>query len=186
MILDNIAFHGLLGKGEKIYYVAHVHPFTIYPKLFKILFFGIALPAIAYFLMPPFVWVWLAWVALGVLLFGYQMIQWYLDAWLITNFGVIDQDWNTLFDKQTTRIEFGNIEGITTEIKGFWGTILRYGSLKLEHMSGTTIIIQNVASPKKVERYIVKYQQDFTQRQTFEDHGKLKELLTSMLRSTNK
>lgn len=183
MILDDIAFRGLLGKGEKIYYVAHVHPFTIYPELLKILVFGISLPVGGYFLMPPFIWIWIGWAVLGIILFAYQIVKWYLDAWLITSYGVIDQEWNTIFDKQTTRIEYANIEGVTTEIKGFWNTILRYGSLKLEHMSGTTIEIKNVASPKKVERYIVRYQQEFSRQQNFTDHGKLKDLLTTMIRS---
>jgi len=183
MILDEIAFRNLLGKGEKIYYVGHVHLFTIYPLLFKIVFLGIALPIVGYFLMPPFFWLWVLWFATGVLLFLYQILNWYMDAWIITNYGVIDQEWRSFFNKQTSRIEYSNIEGVTTEVKGFWGTILRYGNLQLEHMSGTTIIIKNVALPKKIERYIVLYQQQYIQNQSFEDHGKLKELLTTLIRS---
>ena len=186
MIIDEIAFRSLLNKGENIEYVGHVHPFTIYPKLFKIFIFGILLPVGGYFLFPPFLAVWAGWLGLGTILFGYRIVQWYMDAWVVTNFGVIDQQWNSFFNKSTTRIEFGNIEGISHEVKGFWGTILRFGFIQIEHMSGEPIVLSNVASPRKIERQIVKCQQNYVQKQTMEDHSKLKDLLTGLVRSANK
>ena len=186
MILDDIAYRSLLSKGEQIKYVAHVHPFIMYPKWFKTMLLGIALPALFLYLMPPWVTIWLGWGALGVLVFMYQIMQWYLDAWVVTYHALIDQVWHSYFNKLTTRIEFGNVEGITTEIKGFWGAILRYGTLKIEHNSGTTIIIHNVANPKRVEAKIIQHQLEFNRRQNFEDHGKLRDLLTTMVRSYTK
>jgi len=120
------------------------------------------------------------------MLFGYRVTQWYLDAWVVTNYAVIDQDWNSFFDKSTTRIEFGNIEGMTNEVKGFWGTILRYGNIQIEHMSGEPVMLSNVATPRKLEKHIVKHQQEFMERRNFEDHSKLQDLLTGLLRSTHK
>ncbi len=186
MIIDEIAFRGLLNKGEKILYVAHVHPFTIYPALFKVLLFGILMPLGGYFLFPPFDPVWIAWGVLGILLFKYRVMQWYLDAWIVTNMGVIDQEWNTMFDKATTRIDYTHIEGISNEIKGFWGTVLRYGQLQIEHMSGQPVVIKDVASPRKLEKTIVRTQQDFLKQQTFKDHSKLRDLLTDLVRTSSK
>jgi hypothetical protein len=183
MIIDDIVFRRLLNKGEEIKYVAHAHPFTIYPQLFKVMIFGLIAPASGYFLFPPFYVIWIAWAALGVLLFLYRIMQWYLDAWIVTNMGVIDQDWNSLFNKATTRIDYSHIEGVTNEIKGFWGTIMRYGHIQIEHMSGQPITIDNVASPRKVEKHIAKYQQEFLRQQSFTDHSKLRDLLTDMVRS---
>jgi len=188
MILDDIAFRSLLNKGENIQYVGHVHPFVVYPQLFKVLIFGLAAPAGAYALFPlyPFNLLWLCWGTLGALLFVYRVLQWYLDAWIVTNFGVIDHEWNSFFDQATTRIEYGNIEGISHEIKGFWGTILRFGNLQIEHMSGEPITIQKVASPRKIERHIVAHQTSFMRQQNFEDHGKLRDMLVNLLRSNAK
>ncbi len=188
MILDEIAFRSLLNKGEEIKYVAHVHPFVIYPDLFKILLFALAMPILAYFLFPlyPFNVIWAVWIGIGILLFVYRLLQWYLDAWIVTNMGLIDHEWNSLFDQSTTRIEYGNIEGITHEIKGFWGTILRFGNIQVEHMSGEPIMIEKVASPRKIERHIVRCQTEFLRRQNFEDHGKLREMLVNLLRTSGK
>lgn len=184
MILRQIAFRHLLGKGELIYRVAHKHPFKMYGKWFKSLSFGVFAPAIGYYLMPPFKWMWLAWAIFGITIFLYRITQWYLDAWVITNYGVIDQEWESIFNKQTVRIEYGNIEGVTTEIKGFWGTVLGFGKIQIEHMSGASVELDDVSRPRKVESLIIRYQQDYNRQQNFEDHSKLKDLLASLLRNS--
>ncbi len=182
MFLDQIAFRGLLEKGEKIKYVAHVHPFLVYPKLFKVLLLGILMPALGFYLFPPFYAIWIGWAVIGVLLFVYRILQWYLDAWIVTNNAVIKQEWHSLFDQNTSKIEYGNIEGVSNQIKGFWGTIFRFGNLQIDHMSGNPILLKDVASPRDVEHQILKNQQEFMREQNFEDHGKLKDLLTNLVR----
>lgn len=183
MILDRILFRHLLDKDEKLLMVAHVHPFMIYAQLLRVMFAGILVPALAYYLFPPLYPIWLVWALLGVILFSYRVLQWYLDAWVITNLSVIDFEWESPFTQSTNRIEYGNIDGITNEIKGFWGTIFRFGNIQITHVSGTPLILNNVASPRKVERFIMEHQQNFVHQQGFSDQAKLKELLTKLLRS---
>lgn len=186
MIIDKILFRNLLDEGEKIMMVAHVHPWIIYPQLLKVIFFGILMPAGAYFLFPPLWSIWLSWAGLGLLLIFYRTVQWYLDAWIVTNAAVIDHNWYSPFDQSTNRIEYGNIDGIAHEIRGFWGTVMRYGNIQITHVAGNPLLLENVASPRKVERFIMEHQQNFIQKQNFDDHAKLKELLTKLLRSSNK
>jgi hypothetical protein len=186
MILDDIAFRSLLGKKEEIQYVAHKHAFTIQGQLYRILFFGIVLPVGGYFLLPPFYVLWGIWAGLGVLLAAYRILQWYLDAWIITNFAVIDNEWESFFSKATTRIEYQSIEGVSTEIRGFWSTIMNYGDIQIEHTSAAPVILKNVAYPRRVERHIVLNQQNFLRQQNFQDQSKLKDLLTNLLRTTQK
>lgn len=186
MIIDKILFRTLLDKGEKLLMVAHVHPFIVYPQLLKVIFVGILVPAIAYYLFPPLWSIWAVWGGLGVVLFIYRILQWYLDAWLVTNVSVIDYEWESPFSQSTNRIEYGNIDGITNEIKGFWGTIFRFGNIQITHVSGTPLILKNVASPRKVERFIMAHQTNFLQQQGFSDQAQLKDLLTKLLRSAGK
>ena len=183
MILDEIVFHSLLGKGEKIIAVAHRHPFVVQGALFRILFFGMLIPVGGYLLFKPFYLLWLPWFVIGTLLFCYEWFKWYLDAWIVTNFAVIDQEWNSYFDKATTRIEYQSIAGISTEIRGFWGTVLGFGNIEIEHVSASPIILESVARPRKVERDITREQQRYLSEQNFSDHAKLKDLLTNLLRS---
>lgn len=186
MIIDDIVFRGILGKGEEIRYVGHVHAFTMYPDLFKILFFGMFLPVGGYLLFPPFWVAWLIWGGIGLLLLKFKLLYWYLNVWIVTNQGVIDQEWNGIFDKSTTRVDYGNIEGLTTETKGFWGTVLGYGNVQIDHMSGEPMVLENVSRPRKLERTVLLHQQNFLRQQNFEDHSKLKDLLTTLLRSSGK
>lgn len=183
MIIDDIAFRRLLNKGEHIKYVAHVHPFTIYPQLFKIFIFGVVAPLGGYLLFPPFLAVWAGWGGIGILLFAYRLLQWYLDAWIVTNTSIIDHEWRSFFDQNTTRVDYGYIEGVTNEIKGFWGTVLRYGNVQIEHMSGQPVSLKNVASPRTLERQISKHQNAYLNDQNFADQAKLKDLLTNLIRN---
>ena len=183
MIIADIVFRSLLGKGEKIHYVAHSHPFTIYPDLFKIMFFGILIPLGFNFLLPPFLYLWLVWGGIGALLFLYRWSVWYQDVWLITNHGIIDHEWKSFFTKTTTRIEYDFIEGVSNEINGFWGTILNFGHIKIEHMSGSVITLKNISSPRKVESKVMNHHQEYHHNQKFQDHKNLKELITKMIRS---
>ncbi|MFA6024666.1 MAG: hypothetical protein WC777_05735 [Candidatus Gracilibacteria bacterium] len=186
MIIDKILFRSLLDKDEKILMVAHVHPFIVYAQLLKAMFFGMLIPAGGYYLFPPLWAIWLAWAVIGALLFAYRFLQWYLDAWIVTNLSVIDYEWESPFSQSTNRIEYGNIDGITNETKGFWGTVFRFGNIQITHVSGSPLILESVASPRKVERFIMEHQQKFVQNQSFDDHAKLKDLLTKLLRSSAK
>lgn len=184
MILDEIAFRSLLGKGEKVEYVAHKHAFIVYPALFKILFLGVGVPLVLFYLFPPFFYFWLGWMAFGAFIMSYKLTQWYLDAWIITNYGVIDQQWTSFFNKATTRVDYQNIEGVSTDIKGFWNTILGYGDIQIQHMSSEPVVLEGVSKPRRVERILLLHQQSFMRQQNFSDHNKLKDLLSNLLRSS--
>lgn len=186
MIIDNILFRDLLDESEKITHVAHVHPFVIYPILFKALFLGLLMPAIGYWLFPLMPEVWISWASVGAIVFTYKLIQWYMDAWIITNMSVINFQWNSPFSKSMNRVEFGTIENTTSEIHGFWGTIFRFGNIQIVNESSTPVTLKNVSRPQKLERIIMEAQSKYIRNQTLRDHGQLKDLLTSLLRSAQK
>lgn len=186
MIIDRLAFRNLLDEGEVIVYVAHVHPFIIYSSLFKEFFLGLLIPLGGWLLLPPLWGFWLSWSALGLVAILYQIFSWYMDAWIVTNIAVINHEWTSPFNNSAVRIEFGTIETITSETKGFWGMLMRFGNLRIDNVSANPVIFQNVAMPKKVERIIMEHQSKFVHNKTIQDHGHLKDLLTNLLRSTQK
>lgn len=186
MIIDRLAFRNLLDENEHIVYVAHVHPFVLYPILFKALLSGILIPTGGWLLFPPLWGIWLAWISMGVLSFSYQVLSWYLDAWVVTNMAVINQVWHSPFNNSAVRIEFGTIETITSETKGFWGLLFQFGNLHIDNVASSPVTLKNVALPKKVERIIMEHQSKFMHNRTISDHNQLKELLTTLLRSSQK
>ncbi len=185
-VIDQILFRNLLDEGEKIVYVAHIHPFIVYPVLFKTFSLGLIMPAIGYYLFPLMPEVWVSWAVLGLMISTYRVIQWYMDAWIVTNLSVINFEWNSPFSQSTNRIEFGTIETTTSEIHGFWGTVFRFGNLQIDNVSSAPVTLKNVALPQKVERIIMENQTKYVHSQAIRDHGQLKELLTTLLRTSQK
>jgi len=183
----NILFRNHLNEGERIYFVAHTHPFLMYSTFFKLLFIGILVPLGFNLIMPPFQILWIVWIAIGALAFFYEIMNWYLDAWLVTNQGVLDIQWNSFFDKSSTRIEYQTIEGITYEIKGFWGTIMNFGDITIERTgSGTIIRLERVASPKKVEQEVLHYQKQFIHYKNLKDQTALRDMLVAMAQESRR
>lgn len=144
---------------------------------------GFALPAIFYVLLPiePFIYAWYVWFSIGIIKLIYELADWYFDAWLITNVSVIDVEWNGFFNRSSTRIEYSGIRGITYNIKGFWGTILGFGDIIIEHFLYTESFRLNKASnPKKIERAILNEQEIFTNAKTMQDHEALKNMIVEL------
>jgi len=186
-MLANIFFRSYLNQGEKIYFVAHTHPFINYASFFKALVLGIVLPLGFNLIMPPFFVIWMGWLAVGILLFLYELLDWYMDAWIITNLGIIDLQWDGFFNKSSTRIEYHTIEGVTYQIQGFWGTIMNYGDIMIERLgTGTVVTLGDVSFPKTVEREVLKYQEKFVKAKNYKDQTALKDLLVQMVQENRR
>lgn len=181
-MLANIFYRSHLNPGEKIIYVAHVHPFTIYRSFIKHLFFGLALPGLFYLMMPPFWPAWGAWGAIGALSMLIFYLDWYFDALVITNQSLIDLEWVGFWNRSSTRIEYHTIEGVSYEVNGFWAVMMNYGDISIERLGvGQPVGLSAVSFPKSVEREILNAQNEFMRNKSFRDHQSLKELLTSMM-----
>jgi hypothetical protein len=182
MIVQNFLFRKHLNDNEKIVAVAHRHFIIVLPQVFKALFFGALIPFFIFILFPQTAMYMLIWMWAGALGLLYHLYDWYFDAWLMTNQGLLDVEWKGMFDKTSTRIEYHMIEGIAYEIKGFWSTIFNYGIVTLEKVgAGTLVQLTNVSHPKKVEQKLLVCQKKYMTQKSMREHGALKDLLTEMI-----
>lgn len=182
MDLSFYLFSGHLDDGEEILEIAHRHPFIFFKASFKVFFFGILLPVGFFLLFPKMLLIWIVWAGVGVLGMFYHFIDWYFDAWLLTNTGVVDVEKNGLFERNSTRVEYHMIEGVSYEINGFWPTILNYGNITIDKMgTSTSVILKDAGNPKKIERKVMKYQEDFVSEKSVRDHNALKNMLADMI-----
>ncbi|HCW32317.1 MAG: hypothetical protein UT36_C0010G0071 [Candidatus Peregrinibacteria bacterium GW2011_GWF2_39_17] len=178
----NLFYRSYLNPGERINYVAHVHPLVIYKSFVQIVFLGLLLPSLFYVLMPPLWILWAIWAGLGCVKLFLWGADWYYDALLITNQTLIDLQWDGIFKRSATRIEYHTIEGISYEVSGFWPTILNYGDISIERIgSGKIVGLKSVMFPKSVEREILQAQNEFIKNKSFKDNQTLKDLLANML-----
>lgn len=189
MTIDKLIFSKHLEKGEEILYAIHKHWSEATKSIVEIGFFGLALPWTLYaigFNGRVFFWVAIAWSFLAFARFIYVLIDWYSDTWLITNMNVITIEWNGIFSNNSSRIGFEDIEGASYEIKGFWGTILRYGDMTLRVMSGSHFDLKNVSGPKKAELALARFQDSYLNDRNMKDTNSLKTLLSSLVAHQNR
>ena len=179
----NILYRSHLNPGEKILYIAHVHPFTVYKQFLKYFSFGIALPGLFYLMMPPFWMVWAGWAGIGAIYMIFFFLDWYYDALLVTNQSLMDLQWEGIWNRSSTRIEYHTIEGVSYELKGFWSVIMNYGDIQIERLGvGQPVGLNAVSFPKTVEREILEAQNEFMRNKSFRDHQSLKDLLANMMK----
>lgn len=181
MIIAKIFFGYHLEDDEHIKYIARQHIWLHRKPLFKSLFFGCLSPVVLFVFFPPLYYFWLSWLFLGFLWFLYRLCDWYFDAWLITNRGVLDIEWNGFFNRSSTRLEYQTISGLSFTIAGFWGTIFRYGTISIDTFGNNKFILEFASDPKSVELQILSAQESAISDQSYRDHETLKKMLADMI-----
>ena len=182
MIVAEFLFAPYLEKGEKVLRVYHRHPFVMIPSLARVLFFGFGIPVFLYLLFPNFVLFFALWLFITLIRIIYILFNWYHDAVLVTPASLISVQWNGFFDRMSSRIEYHQIEGTGSEIRGFARTVFNFGNLTIQFGSGAPMVLRDAINPKGVEKQILMYQEKFVSDANLKDAGTLKSLLTTMLR----
>lgn len=111
-----------------------------------------------------------------------NFFDYYLDVWIITNQGIIDLEWHGWFHRQSSRILYSDIEGVSYEIQGLPGTLLRYGTVGIEKIStGSVIRLEAVKRPKQVQKLILKSMEKYLHGKNLKDSTYVQELLAKMI-----
>lgn len=175
-------FGEYLEKGEKIHAMIHRHIAVMTVPFFKIVLIGFLFPICILFFFPMLFWAMIVWMMMGVLRFFYDLYDWYYFVWLITDRGVLDIRSPSLFEVSTSRVEYHMIEGVSYTISGFWRTVLEFGNVTLEKVgAGSTMMLPGASNPKRIERLVLKYQEQYMEHHNYNSHDSLKSLLSDML-----
>lgn len=188
-MIDRFIFKKHLEDGEEVLYSVHKHWIAIVKPSLEVGFFGLALPWSLYFIgfnSEIFFWVAVAWSVMGYLRFLYILVDWYSDAWLITDMSLVAMEWHGIFSNNSARISYDDVEGAAYEIKGFLGTVLRFGNMQIRVMSGSHLNLKNVANPKKAELALLRFQEKYMNEKNMQDSDNLKALLSSMVAHQNR
>lgn len=179
--MRDFLYRSYLGEGEKIQFVIHRHIFMQIKDFGRIFFFGIALPAVFWWLFPQIMLFASLWLGIGILRFIYEFFDWYYDAWLVTDISIIEIMWKGFFEKSSARIEYHIIQGIGYEVKGFWRTLFNFGTIALEKFTGNPSVFDGAINPKRKAELLTKAQEDFVTNKSFRDHRALQGILTDLL-----
>ncbi len=166
-----------LGEKEKISHVIHRYWLTYFWS-----WFGIAI----LFATPFFFMFWLfqhgQWgqmlfvvpIVLAVIWLIHTLYIWQKNALVITTDRIIDIEQRGIFEKVISDISLEDIEDVAGKIKGFWGTMFRYGNTMIEASEGRIkIVAEKVKYPEDLQRHIKKMKKQYLDKGAKELRGDL-------------
>lgn len=111
-----------------------------------------------------------------------NFFDYYLDAWIITDQGIMDIAWHGWFHRESTRVLYSDLQGVSYEIHGVVATLLRYGTMSIEKIStGDTLDLEYVARPKKVEMLILRSMETYLHSKNMKDATQIQDLLSALI-----
>ncbi|PIR53438.1 hypothetical protein COU76_01320 [Candidatus Peregrinibacteria bacterium CG10_big_fil_rev_8_21_14_0_10_49_10] len=172
-----------LEEDERIAYVVHKHWFRGFRFLFWPATSFLACWILLY--LAPSRGVFYAislWSLVSLVWFLRNFFDYYLDAWIVTNMGIIDVEWHGWFHRQSARILYSDIQGVGYEIQGVTNTLLRYGTITIEKIStGGAISLENVPSPRKVEGIILQNMEEYLHAKNLKNAKNVQELFSTIV-----
>lgn len=181
MASKKTVFSKYLEDEEIIHVIVHKHWFVVVKAVLMTLLWGFLLPLFLYVLFEWFLVAMILWMAYAAIQLIYLLVDWYQDAWLITDKSVIDVRWHGIFSHSSERIEYASIEGVSYAYNGFFQTVLNYGDIEIQQHGGS-VKIERIVAPKRASALISRYQEEFKDKQSFSDEEKLKDIMTAMIR----
>ncbi len=135
--------------NEKVLIFLRRHWFVLFKALFLFIIFGLIPPVLYqigratdvqvfesifnHYLVFPLIILVISIYYLFIWLFLYnQFIDYYLDVWIVTNQKVINIEQKNLFARIISVKELHKLQDATSEVKGFFPTLLNYGDVYIQ------------------------------------------------------
>ncbi|MFA6603243.1 MAG: PH domain-containing protein [Patescibacteria group bacterium] len=151
-----------LKEGEIVVMILRHFPLVYAPRVLAGLllvsapfFFMVPLFAMRGFGVPWGLFIFAASVLAGLLHSLKTFVVWYWNAFIITNLRVIDVDQRGFFERTVSEAAYDKVQDVSYKIKGFWGTLLNYGTLIIQ-TAGTTsnLELEYARDPKEVQHLL--------------------------------
>lgn len=182
-MFESVLFHKHLDDGEILSRVVHKHPIVGLRELFwPTIFLGFSLLLLLTFPQGIALWIVLGIIGACGVWWLRQFFDYYLDAWIITDQGIIDLNWVGWFHRQSSRVLYSDIQGVSYEIQGILATVLTYGTIGVEKIStGSTISLQYVYKPKIVESLILQNMEAYLHKKNMKNSKHVQEILSTFV-----
>ncbi len=182
-MLNAWLFRCHLEEDETIVRIVHKHWLLGVKTLFwPVLVFCVLVAVLAAAFSEPVLYV-IGILASVTVVWGVRnFLDYYLDAWMIMDTGIVDVAWHGWFHRQSSRVLFSDVQGVSYEIQGLWGTLLRYGTISVEKIStGNAISLDSVPNPRAVERLILHSMEEYLHKKNLKDASAVQELLATVI-----
>ena len=125
--------------------------------------------------------IWIVFACIG----GYKVFalysKWYINAIIMTNTGLVFVEWPSLFQKQSNRIDFFDLDQVGVLKLGFKSYLGNYGTLQFFQAGGNLFEVKNVNRPNRIARLIEKQKETITNEKNFTEESALKDLLSQLV-----
>ena len=171
-------FQKYLQENEKIFYIVHRHFFSILKPLIGRIFWYFIIPLLLYFGIKTLFSIYAdqlinitskipwdnkyPWYLIGIIMFiGFIKIihsyfNWYDDVIILTDKNLIYINWKGVFNKETIRLNYEDIQSVQVHIKGFLQNTFKYGHLEVETSNETTdTILSDAVNPSEAQSKIM-------------------------------
>ena len=101
-------------------------------------------------------------LAIGLFVLIRALFLWRKNAAIITTHRIIDIDQRGFFDQLVTEISYDKLDYAVGHIKGFFGTIWRYGELMIQNENGNMkIVLNKIKQPVRLQQKINELRKKF-------------------------
>jgi len=146
------------GEDEKVIKVLFRHVFILIKNEFMpvVLFLAsIIVMSFFFYLYPPFVFLFAFVVFLLSITWGfYSYFTWVRDKYIITDQRIVDVEQITLFARSQREAPLERVQDVAYEIKGFWGAILKFGTVTIQTAGEAVLTLDDVPDPEKIQKII--------------------------------
>lgn len=184
--LKSLGFYSLLQDDEIIEKVYHKE---FSSSLVKIVFFltlygGITFGLWFVFHGTQFFWTWVIMAFVTFYKIFSIYLKWYLNAILMTTNNLVFVEWEGFFKKNSTRLDYWNLDEVQVMRIGIRSFLSNYGDLYfLKAGAGELASFKKASRPNKVAREIEAYREQQVDNKNFTEESALKELISSMVQS---
>lgn len=97
---------------------------------------------------------------LAIWIFGFLIwIDYYFDLWVITSERIVNIEQKGLFMRRVSELRYAKIQDVTTEVNGFFPTMLNYGDVRVQTAGEEEeFVFKSISDPYHVKSIILDLQ----------------------------
>ena len=138
-------------EGEEVVFVFRRHILTAIRGFLFLIFMILAgfVPMLIWKDNQSMVFVWMAFVIVGLLGMGYSHLLWYFSFYIVTNQRLRQTRQKGLFKKTVVDLSLENIQSASFGVPGMFGSIFNYGTILIQTGAGD-LVLSMVSHPETV------------------------------------
>ncbi|MBO4855260.1 PH domain-containing protein [Candidatus Saccharibacteria bacterium] len=138
-------------KDEEVVYVFRRHILTSIKGFLFLVFMAVVgfVPKLIWPDNQNMVFVWMAFVIVGLLGLGYSYLLWYFSFYIVTNQRLRQTRQKGLFKKTVVDLSLENIQSASFGVPGMFGSMFNYGTILIQTGAGD-LVLSMVSHPETV------------------------------------